>query len=73
MEPLQLRAIAKELRTDIIHMIVEAGFGHPGGSPSCIDLLVALYFRCMRHKPAEPDWVERDRFVLSISLSWTLI
>ncbi len=65
MEATQLRAIARELRADIIRMLVEAGSGHPGGSLSCIDMLVALFFHQMRHRPEEPNWTDRDRFVLS--------
>ena len=65
MEIEKLKAIAKELRIDIIRMLVEAGSGHPGGSLSCIDLLVTLFFHKMRHRPKDPDWSERDRFVLS--------
>ena len=61
----QLKAIAKELRVDIIRMLVEAGSGHPGGSLSCIDIIVTLFFHKMRHRPKEPDWSDRDRFVLS--------
>lgn len=65
MEISDLKAIAKELRVDIIRMLVEAGSGHPGGSLSCIDMLVALFFHKMRHRPHEPTWPDRDRFVLS--------
>ncbi|MFQ5683396.1 MAG: transketolase [Candidatus Binatia bacterium] len=61
----QLQNTAKKLRADIIRMLVEAGSGHPGGSLSCIDLLVALFFHKMRHKPEDPNWADRDRFVLS--------
>ena len=61
----QLKAISKELRVDIIRMLVEAGSGHPGGSLSCIDILVTLFFHKMRHRPAAPNWLDRDRFVLS--------
>lgn len=61
----QLKAIAKELRVDIIRMLVEAGSGHPGGSLSCIDILVALLFHKMNHRPEDPNWTDRDRFVLS--------
>lgn len=46
-------------------MIYEAGSGHPGGSLSCVDILTALYFHVMHHKPLEPDWADRDRFILS--------
>lgn len=60
-----LEKLAAELRPDIIQMIYEAQSGHPGTSLSCIDLLVYLWFRQMRHNPANPDWKERDRFVMS--------
>ena len=38
---------------------------HVGGSLSVTDILVALYREVLRVRPAEPDWPERDRFVLS--------
>ncbi len=53
------------LRKDIIRMTGEAGSGHPGGSLSAADIVAALYFYHMRHRPLEPKWPERDRFVLS--------
>jgi transketolase len=65
MEISQLKSIARELRVDIIRMLVEAGSGHPGGSLSCIDALVTLFFHKLRHRPQEPHWPDRDRFVLS--------
>lgn len=46
-------------------MIYEAGSGHPGGSLSCVDILTSLYFNTMRHNPSEPEWDDRDRFILS--------
>lgn len=49
----------------MVRMIGEAGSGHPGGSLSCADVLVALYFRVLRVDPGRPDWPDRDRFVLS--------
>ncbi|MEW6518778.1 MAG: transketolase [Thermodesulfobacteriota bacterium] len=42
-----------------------AASGHPGGSLSCLDLLLVTY-GIMSHKPAEPLWQERDRVVMSI-------
>ncbi len=60
-----LEKIAKEVRWDIVRMIGLAGSGHPGGSLSCADILVSLYFYKMNHDPAKPDWGDRDRFVLS--------
>ncbi len=65
MNIVELKTIARELKVDIIRMLVEAGSGHPGGSLSCIDVLVALFFHKMRHRPADPNWVDRDRFILS--------
>jgi len=46
-------------------MVAEAGSGHLGASLSVIEILVILYFIKMRHDPRNPDWAERDRFVLS--------
>ncbi len=61
----RLKAIAKELRIWIIRMLTEAGSGHPGGSLSAIDILTVLYFHSLRHRPLEPEWAVRDRFILS--------
>jgi len=60
-----LRKKALEGRKHIVRMTGAAGSGHPGGSLSAIDMLVALYFSEMRHYPAEPGRPDRDRFVLS--------
>jgi transketolase len=46
-------------------MIALAGSGHNGGSLSAIDILTYLYFHRMRVDPADPNWPDRDRFVLS--------
>jgi transketolase len=46
-------------------MIATAGSGHPGGSLSAADIVTALYFKVMRHDPKNPQWLDRDRFVLS--------
>jgi transketolase len=46
-------------------MLVEAGSGHPGGSLSCIDILTTLFFYKMNHRPEDPNWADRDRFILS--------
>ena len=53
------------IRRDIIKMIATAGSGHPGGSLSAADILAVLYFHALRHDPANPNWPDRDRFVLS--------
>lgn len=61
----EMEAIAKRLRRHIITMIGKAGSGHPGGSLSAVEIVTALYFRVLRHKPADPQWSDRDRFILS--------
>ncbi|MBO8127073.1 MAG: transketolase [Firmicutes bacterium] len=55
---------AWHLREKIIRMIGAAGSGHPGGSLSAVEIVTALYFHLMNHDPKNPDWPERDRFVL---------
>ena len=61
----ELQRIARDVRRDIVSMTAEAGSGHPGGSLSAVELLVALYFHVMRHHPDDPAWPERDRFIES--------
>jgi len=61
----ELETIARKVRMHSIKMIYDAGSGHPGGSLSAVDILTALYFHIMKHDPKKPDWVDRDRFVLS--------
>jgi len=39
--------------------------GHLGGSCSLAEIVTVLYFYKMRHNPKNPDWEERDRFILS--------
>lgn len=52
----KLIEISKEARRDIVNMIYKAGSGHPGGSLSAVEILVALYFEVLK---------ENDRFFLS--------
>jgi transketolase len=60
-----LSIVCKRLRRDIVSMIGKAGSGHPGGSLSAVEIVVALYWKVLRHKPADPAWLDRDRFILS--------
>lgn len=60
-----LKAKAREVRRLIITMVKEAESGHIGGSFSATELVVALYYKIMRHDPQAPRWPERDRFILS--------
>jgi len=53
------------IRRNVWRVFHAAGSGHIGGSSSAADLLAALYFHYLNLRPEEPDWQERDRFVLS--------
>jgi len=56
---------ARLIRRDIIKMLGESGSGHTGGSLSAADMVACLYFWEMNIDPGNPQWTERDRFVLS--------
>jgi len=61
----KLNLIAVKIRKHIIEMLYRAKSGHPGGSLSAVEAIVALYFHHMRHNPKNPKDPNRDRFVLS--------
>ncbi|MBT7614294.1 MAG: transketolase [Rhodospirillaceae bacterium] len=56
---------AKFIRLETVRLTKIAGAGHYSSTFSAAELLAALYYAQMRINPAEPDWSERDRFVLS--------
>ncbi|MDP6986160.1 MAG: transketolase [Candidatus Thalassarchaeaceae archaeon] len=61
----QLIEMSRNCRIDILRMTHAAGAGHPGGSLSAIDAMVALYGRVLRFDPNNTEWEDRDRFVMS--------
>lgn len=62
----EVKDICVQIRKDIINMVYDAGSGHPGGSLSGVEIMAALYFTDLfRCDTMNPDWKERDRFVLS--------
>ncbi|WP_372998125.1 transketolase [Lutispora sp.] len=61
----QLKEKANIIRKDIIEMLAEAKSGHPGGSLSAVEILTYLYFKEMNVDPSNPQWQDRDRFILS--------
>lgn len=61
----ELEALARRARWLVVKSVAESKAGHIGGPLSMIDLLVALYFRQIRIRPDQPDWEDRDRFILS--------
>ena len=64
-EVLKLRLLSIKIRKHIIEMLTKAKSGHPGGSLSCVEALVSLYFAHMKHDPNNPNDPDRDRFILS--------
>lgn len=61
----ELKSLCQDVRRDIVNMVADAGSGHPGGSLSSVELMVATYFTQMRVDPSNPTDPDRDRFVLS--------
>jgi len=60
-----LKSKAYQFRKEILEMLEISGSGHPGGSLSAVEIFLALYGHVMAHRPAEPLWEDRDRFVVS--------
>jgi transketolase len=61
----ELEKKARKLRLHIIKMIGVGQKGHLGGSFSLAELVTVLYFHKMKHDPQNPQWKDRDRFLLS--------
>ncbi|MEK7581987.1 MAG: transketolase, partial [Patescibacteria group bacterium] len=60
-----LEITANKVRQSIIEMLLEAGSGHTAGPLGMADIFTALYFHLLKHNPANPFWIDRDRLVLS--------
>jgi len=61
-----LKAIASQIRRDIVRMVHGAQSGHPGGSLGCADFFTALYFKVLTHDPHfHMDGKNEDIFFLS--------
>lgn len=56
---------AKAIRREVLTMLTEAGSGHTGSSLSCVDIILAIYMHKLRYDIKNPQWRERDRFILS--------
>jgi len=62
----KLKEKARQIRLDILEMTTRAASGHPSSSWSATEIVVALYFGgILRHRPNDPWWSERDRFIMS--------
>lgn len=60
----QLNDKAREIRIDIIRMLEKAGSGHSAGPLGLADIFAALYFHILNIRPEEPEWPDRDIFLL---------
>ena len=60
-----LREFARELRVCTLKVIQGAGLGHIGGDYSVADALTTLFAGVLRYDAANPQWPDRDRFILS--------
>lgn len=62
-----LERLAAQVRRDVIRMVYQAQSGHPGGALGATDILVALYFAHLRHRPQpfSPTGLGEDVFLLS--------
>lgn len=61
----RLKEQARIIRHDIIDTTVWSGGAHIGGALSMVEIMTILYFKYMNINPQQPDWVDRDRLVLS--------
>ena len=60
-----LKQKAIVVRREILEMLEGAGSGHPGGSLSAVEIMLALYGHAMNHKSTDPKWDGRDRLIVS--------
>ncbi|EHT2452108.1 transketolase [Escherichia fergusonii] len=61
----EVTQFARDIRIQTLKSLTHLGFGHYGGSMSVVETLAVLYGAVMKIDPADPDWPERDYFVLS--------
>jgi len=61
----EFEEVANRIRIKVVKMIACSGVGHAGGAVSIAEILAVLYFRELKIDPKNPQWPDRDRFVLS--------
>ena len=59
------RTLANAIRALSMDAVQKANSGHPGAPMGMADIAEVLYNDFMHHNPANPDWVDRDRFIMS--------
>ena len=63
--PVSAQTLANAIRALAMDAVQQANSGHPGAPMGMADMAVALWTRHLKHNPANPQWANRDRFVLS--------
>ena len=61
----QMKEFARWVRMTTLEMTHNARSSHVGSIYSCVEILTCLYNGVLRVRPDDPDWPERDRFVMS--------
>src|SRR5512140_2852082 len=61
----EIAAVATSVRCLTMDAVEKAKSGHPGLPMGCAELGALLYGEILKHDPADPAWIDRDRFVLS--------
>lgn len=64
-EKTALEKIAVQNRKNVLRLMKAGRMGHIGGALSSVDIMTALYFKVMQVDPQNPNWPQRDRFILS--------
>jgi len=62
--PAELSWRADWIRLATVDLIERAGLGHYSSTFSCAEIFATLYYHALRLRPGEPDWPDRDRFLL---------
>ncbi|MCM1321368.1 MAG: transketolase [Bacteroides sp.] len=65
MDTKKLEAVARSIRSLSMDAVQNAKSGHPGLPLGCAELGAVLFGEAMKHNPSDPQWADRDRFVLS--------
>lgn len=65
MNEIDLRAKVQEAKRRVLELVVRAGHGHPTSAFSCAEIVATLYYNVMHYRVDEPDWADRDRFIMS--------
>ncbi len=61
----ELRAYAERIRVKTLEVFANLGFGHVGGAMSVVEAVAVLYGAFLRVDPKDPNWIDRDKIIMS--------